>query len=62
MREGLLPDRRLAKGMAKINLIPNTQEHRRGFQPKPMKKHKPFAPTVPKVTEIVPQQILPKLR
>jgi hypothetical protein len=31
------------------------------LRPKPGKKFKPFAPTVPKVKEIVPAKLIPKL-
>jgi hypothetical protein len=33
-----------------------------GFQPKPVKKPKPFALTVHKVKEIVPNTLIPKLK
>ncbi len=61
--EGLMfPDRPPLKGMPRINTFPGTNAQRKALHVKPAKKPKPFAPTVRKVAEIVPQKIIPKLR
>lgn len=61
MREGLLlPDRSPAKGLSRINLFPTTDAHRRRLKPKPVKAPKPFKPTVRPVTQVVPQNLIPK--
>lgn len=61
--EGLfLPDRPPLKGMVRINAFPTTDTHRKKLHPKPAKKPKPFAPTIRKVREIVPQRVIPKLK
>jgi len=60
--EGLfLPDRPPAKGMIRINAFPTTDTHRKKLHAKPPKKPKPFAPTIRKVKEIVPQKTIPKI-
>jgi hypothetical protein len=60
--EGLfLPDRPPMKGMPRINSLPCTDEHRKKLHVKPAKKPKPFAPTIRKVAEIVPQKVVAKL-
>ena len=58
----LLPDRPPLKGMPRINTTPFTDAQRKRFQPKPVKKIKPFAPTIQKVKEIVPNKMIPKLK
>lgn len=58
----LLPDRPPLKGMPRINTTPFTDAQRKRFQPKQPKKIKPFAPTVQKVKEIVPNKLIPKLK
>lgn len=60
MREGLLPDRPPAKGLSRINPIPTTDAHRRHLKPKPVKAPNPFKPTVRPVTQVVPQNLIPK--
>lgn len=61
--EGLLmPDRPPLKGMPRINAFPGTDAHRKALHVKPVKKPKPFAPTVRRVKEIVPQRVIPKLK
>jgi hypothetical protein len=57
----LLPTRPPLKGMIRINAFPTTDTHRKRLHPKPVKKPKPFAPTVHKVTEIVPQMFVAKI-
>lgn len=60
--EGLMfPDRPPLKGMIRINAFPGTDAQRKALHVKPAKKPKPFAPTVRKVKEIVPQKLIPKL-
>ena len=60
MKEGfLLPDRPPAKGLSRINPFPTTAARRKRLHAKPVK---PFAPTVRKVAEIVPQKLIPKLK
>lgn len=58
----LLPDRPPLMGMPRINTTPFTDAQRKRFQPKPVKKFKPFAPTIQKVKEIVPNKMIPKLK
>jgi hypothetical protein len=58
----LLPSRPPLKGMPKINTTPFTDAQRKRFQPKTVKKIKPFAPTIQKVKEIVPNKMIPKLK
>jgi hypothetical protein len=62
MREGVLsPTRPPLKGMPRLNALPTTDAHRKRLHRKPMKLPKPFKPTIRHVTEIVPQNIVPKL-
>lgn len=58
----LLPARPPLKGMPRINTTPFTNTQRKRFQPKPVKKLKPFAPTIRRVKEIVPNKMIPKLK
>jgi len=58
----LLPDRPPLKGMIRVNTLPTTDAHRKRPHVKAVKKPKPFAPTVRKVKEIVPQKLIPKLK
>ena len=61
--EGLLyPDRPPLKGMPRINAFPGTDGQRKRLHVKPVKPPKPFAPTVQKVKEIVPNKLIPKLK
>jgi hypothetical protein len=61
--EGLLfPDRPPLKAMPRFNALPGTDAQRKALHVKPVKKPKPFAPTIRKVAEIVPQKIIPKLK
>ena len=63
VQEGLLlPDRPPAKGMSRINPFPTSHAHRRRWHAKPVKQPNPFAPTVRRVAEIVPQNLIPKLK
>lgn len=57
----LLPDRPPLKGLPRINTTPFTDAQRKRFQPKKVKTIKPFAPTIRKVAEIVPQKMVAKL-
>ena len=57
----LLPDRPPLKGMSRINAFPGTDAQRKKLHVKPAKKPKPFAPTIRKVAEIVPQKLIAKL-
>lgn len=51
--EGLMfPDRPPLKGMPRINAFPGKDAQRKALHVKPVKKIKPFAPTVRKVKEI----------
>ncbi len=60
--EGYLsPDRPPLKAMPRINTTPFTDTERKQFQAKPPKPPNPFAPTVHKVAEIVPQKAVAKL-
>ncbi len=56
----LLPDRPPLKGMSRINTFPGTDAQRKRLHVKPMKPPKPFAPTIRKVAEIVPQKMIKK--
>ena len=58
----LLPDRPPLKGLPRINTTFGTDAQRKRFQPKPVKTIKPFAPTIQKVKEIVPNKMIPKLK
>lgn len=58
----LLPDRPPLKGMSRINPLPCTDAQRKRLHPKPVKKPKPFAPTIRKVAEIVPQKMIAKIK
>jgi len=58
----LLPDRPPLKAMPRINTTPFTDAQRKRFHPKPVKAIKPFAPTIQKVKEIVPNKMIPKLK
>lgn len=55
----LLPDGPPLNGMTRINAFPGTDADRKRFHVKPPK---PFAPTVRKVREIVPNKLIPKLK
>lgn len=55
----LLPNRPPLKSLPRINATPFTDAQRKRFQTKPVKAIKPFAPTVPKVKEIVPNKMIP---
>ena len=57
----LLPSRPPLKGMPRINAFPGTDAQRKVLHVKPLKKPKPFAPTVRKVVEIVPQKLIAKV-
>jgi len=48
--------------MPRINALPATDAHRKRLQPKPVKVVNTLRPTVRHVTEIVPQNIIPKLK
>ncbi len=58
----LLPKRPPLKGMIRINAFPTTDTHRKRLHAKPAKKPKPFAPTIRKVAEIVPQKVVAKIK
>ena len=59
MREGVLsPTRPPLKRMPRINALPTTDAHRKRLHTKPPKKPNPFAPTVKKAKEIVPQKFV----
>lgn len=58
----LLADRPTLKGLPQINTTPFTDAQRKRFQPKKVKTIKPFAPTIQKVKEIVPNNMIPKLK
>lgn len=58
----LLPDRPPLKGMPRINAFPGTDSQRKALHAKPAKKPKPFAPTIRKVKEIVPNKFVAKLK
>jgi hypothetical protein len=61
MREGLLlPDRPPANGLSRINPFPTTAAHRRRIKPKQPKVGQTFPPTVRAVTQVVPQNLIPK--
>jgi hypothetical protein len=57
----LLPNRPTRKGLSRINSLPTTDTHRKRLHVKPPKTPKPFAPTIRKVAEIVPQKAVAKL-
>lgn len=62
MQEGVfLPDRPIRKGLSKLNPLPTTNAHRKRLHAKPGKPSQPFAPTVRRVAEIVPNKLIPKL-
>lgn len=62
-REGLLmPDRAPLKGMIRLNATPFTNAQRKRLQTKKPKKPTPFAPTIQKVAEIVPNKFVAKLK
>lgn len=58
----LLPDRPPLKGMPRINAFPGTDAQRKALHVKPAKKPRPFAPTISKVKEIVPNKFVAKLK
>ena len=58
----LLPDRPPLKGIPKINTTPMTDARRKRLHPKKVQPPKPFKPTFQMVKEIVPQNIIPKLK
>jgi len=58
----LLPDRPPLKGLPRLNTTPFTDAQRKRFQPTKVKTIKPFAPTIQKVKEIVPNKMIPKLK
>jgi len=61
LREGLLlPDRPPAKGLSRINPFPTIASHRRRAKPKPVRVANTFPPTVRAVTQVVPQNLIPK--
>jgi len=61
--EGLMfPGRPLLKGMIRINAFPGTDALRKALHVKPVKKPKPFAPTVRKVKEVVPTKSVAKIK
>jgi hypothetical protein len=61
--EGLMfPDRPPFKGMIRVNTLPITDTHRKKLRSKSPKKPNPFAPTIRKVREIVPQRVIPKIK
>lgn len=63
VQEGLLlPDRPPVKGLSRINPFPTSQAHRQRWHAKPVKPSKPFAPTIRRVAEVVPQKLIPKLK
>lgn len=49
------------KGMSRINAFPTTDRHRKHLRPQPAKTPKLFAPTIRRVAEIVPQNLILKL-
>lgn len=57
-----LPNRPLLESLPRIDTTPFTDVQRKGFQPKKVKTIKPFAPTIQKVKEIVPNKMIPKLK
>lgn len=58
----LLPNRPPLKGLPRINTTPLTDTQRKRLHPKPVKMPKPFAPTIRKVKEVVPNSMIPKLK
>lgn len=57
----LLPEHPPLKRMPRINTTPFTDAQRKRFYPKSVKRPIPFAPTVQRVREIVPNKMIPKL-
>lgn len=63
VQEGLwLADKNAVPGMSKINPFPGTDAQRKALHVKPFKKPKPFAPTIRKVKEIVPNRFVAKIK
>jgi hypothetical protein len=58
----LLPNRPPLNSMLRLNAFPATDDARKGLHTKLVKPPKPFAPTVRKVTEIVPAKLIPKMK
>jgi hypothetical protein len=48
--------------MIRINAFSTTVKHRKRLHVKRAKKPKPFAPTIRKVAEIVPQKVIRQLK
>jgi hypothetical protein len=62
MREGLLsPTHPPLKGLPRINATPFTNPHRKRLRTNPVKKPNPFAPTIRKVAQVVPDSQVAKL-
>ena len=57
----MLPDRLSLKGMSRINAFPGTDFQRKALHVKRANKLNPFAPTIHKVKEIVPNKFVAKL-
>jgi|GEM_PF-1674054 hypothetical protein len=57
----LLPDLPQLKGMLRINAFPGTEAQRKALHVERAKKPNPFAPTIHKVKEIVPNKFVAKL-
>jgi hypothetical protein len=57
----LLPNRPPLKRMAWIHTTPFADAQRKRLHPKKVKPPKPFAPTVQKVKEVVPNRFIRKL-
>lgn len=60
--ELLFPDRPPLKGMIRMNVFPGTDAQRKALHAKPVKKPKPFAPTIRKVKDIVPNKFVAKIK
>jgi len=61
--DGLMfPDRPPLKGMIRLNAFPGTDAQRKALHPKPVKKPRPFAPTMRKAKEIVPNKFVAKIK
>ena len=58
----LLPDRPPLKMMPRINTTPFTDAQRKRLHPTKVKPPKLFPPTARKVKEIVPNNLIPKLK
>jgi hypothetical protein len=58
----MFPDRPLRKGTIRINTLPGTDAQRRALHTKQANKPKPFAPTIRRAKEIVPNELIPKLK